>query len=117
MQLASMLGAMHWSRGEALLPCIWIFGAFSTLAGHFCKGTEFGDVTTGSKGQWLSEAGLRGRRRKGSREVKTWRENKRHQKWEPHGKVTWASTCSLHLGSSDLIADLGLIKASTTEKM
>lgn len=51
MQLAIMLGAMHRSRGEALLQCVHLqtFSAFSTLTVHFCKGREFGEVTTGSE--------------------------------------------------------------------
>lgn len=61
MQLAIMLGAMHWSSGGALPQSVYLrtFSAFSTLAVHFFffKGREFGEVTTGSKGQWLAEVG------------------------------------------------------------
>lgn len=59
MQLVIVLGAMHRSRGETLLQCVYLqtFNAFCTLTVHFCKGREFGEVTTGSEGQWLAEVG------------------------------------------------------------
>ena len=56
-RLGIVLGAVCRSRGEALLRCVYLrtFSAFSALAVRFCKGEEFGEVTTGSKGQWLAE--------------------------------------------------------------
>lgn len=110
----------HPSEQRRSLAAVCVFADIQrlcTLTVPFCKGREFGEVTTGSEGQWLTEVGWRGRKRKQSRKVKT--RGKIRGTWNGKHVIIWLElqplTWCLHLGSSDSMTDLGLLRASATE--
>ena len=80
-------------------------------------------VRVGNSERWQLVARASGWQRQRKEEQKAKQEgedigeNKRDLEWAVCDRVAWASTpaCGLHLGSSDWMADLGLLRASATE--